>query len=165
MKSPKLLISIVLIGFLFNSCNKEDLDCCTPLPLNATIFINISNDKGIDLLDQNKNESFKIENIRSFHLHNNQERYVPNSNESTKLIKFQTDTFTSYSISLSTNLINNKSRSIVKWDSKNVDTIDAIFFSENVPNRLSKVIINGKEMLDTENKTQHSFVYQIYLKK
>ncbi len=158
------LNSLFIVGVI--SCDNRI--CCEPPPyslLHTDLHIKISDIDGNDLLDQNNPNAFKVSDIRAFDHFDGQDYYIVSSNDIKNLITIPTDSSTQYKLLLSTKLEGNTSRTIVKWTATKVDTIDAEFFDEAVKDRLSKIVINGKEISNLKRPTLNEYYYSIHLIK
>ena len=142
---PLLLSNI----FLFQSC--ENVFCCDLPPdcceIPKEVAISVIDRHGNDLLDQSKVDGFKMDDLRVFHFYNNQNHYVLNSNNPNRLALNPKEKLTTYNVNLSEKIENQKSTTIIKWSSDQLDTIDAFFQSEKI---LSKLIINAKDTISID---------------
>ena len=166
MKKLILLALNTIFMFGLTSCDKKT--CCEPPPyslLLTDLHIKISDKDGNDLLDQNNSNAIKVQDIRAFTHYEHQDYYIIASNDIKNLMKIPTESLTLYKLTLSSKLEGNKSRTIVKWTDTNIDTIDAEFFDEVVKDRLSKIVVNGKEVSNLKRPTLNEYYYSIHLMK
>lgn len=161
-------IFFIIAALCFTSCKDNCIGCDQPFPYyptSTTIFISITDKDGNDLLDQSKENSFKIEDIRALENKENQNLFILGSNNPERLVKLPNENLTSYELSTIAPRPINQARLITKWTSINIDTIDLEFYPEIAIHRLSKVIVNGEEILDTKNLQENNFMYRIHLVK
>ena len=148
MRISILLFLLLSTFLLVLSC--ENKYCCEPPPIccnNApSLYVSLVNSKGEDLLNQENEIAFKVEDFRVFHYYNDNNYFINNSNQPNQLRKLPNDNLTSYFTPLSTHLTLGKSTTIVKWNNKVSDTIEAEFSSENI---VSRLIINHKEIIES----------------
>lgn len=164
MNKLQLLITIICCVIILQSC--ENRICCEIPPdccySPATISIKIKNNKGEDLLDQSKPTAFKIEDFRVFHYYNGQNLYVNESNNINRLILRTNETFTDYDVILSQKIEEDISRTILKWNNKSIDTLDAVFSSDR---KLLKLILNQKDTFPVDELKYRSAFYSLTLIK
>jgi len=158
------LLSLLPVSFLmFQGCEK----CCVPHPICCengpkNVAITVIDHNGDDLLDQSKVDSFKIDDLRVFHFYNNQNHFVVNSNNLNRLALDPKEKLTTYNVYLSEKIVDQKSRTIIKWSSDQLDTIDAFFQNEKI---LSKLIINEKNTIQIDTNAQKNNSLSITLIK
>ena len=144
-------ILFVLIVLLAAGCNKDD-DCgCTIYSLDANI--SLKNTTGDDLLDPNNPNSFKKENIRTYHLINGEQKRAGLDD----IIYQDNDSIYRYRIFVNYEGNDEFPITYIDWSETDRDTIKSEIYRSGNVTRAIKFWYNGELVWDGNTGTAGEF--------
>ncbi|MCP4457113.1 MAG: hypothetical protein GY816_03650 [Cytophagales bacterium] len=151
----KILFVLFISALFMTACDEKD--CCSGIPGDDVLFeFSVVNDSGVDLLDQDNQESFYQSNIRLYNSDGNDTSMVFNENsdapygyaiierESTKRIR------PSFAITDDLEVVG-----YIKWNETDLDTLQLTLVQQSTNvKRLAIIKFNGSEVWNEQSVTK-----------